>query len=95
MSNPPSPTWRWQDGNDTVTATWRSGGWPRHADEPNGRTEPCRSTLDRRAAALPPCRLPAEWKVERKNGRTVRTSWYCVRDLPSTEAPPVDAEEIR
>jgi hypothetical protein len=95
--NDKAPTaWRWKDGKSTVTATIRPGGWPRYPDEPDGPKELCCSTLARRAQGFGPCHTPAEWKVERRErGRPhVVTGWFCTRDLPSTDAPPVDAEVI-
>lgn len=92
MTNALIYAWRWDDDGESVNATWRIGGWPRYADTSGGRPEPCRSTLARRTVGLPPCTKPAEWKVERRRGRRVTTTWYCTGDLPSTEAPPIDAE---
>lgn len=91
MTNSLIFAWRWDDNGESVTATWRVGGWPRYADAPDS-LEPCRSALARRAAGRPLCTKPAEWKVERRRGRRITTTWYCTRDLPSTEAPPIDAE---
>lgn len=93
MSNATTASWEWQDGRDAVTATWQVDGWPVDPAEPEGRTQPCRSTLARQQQGLGPCRKPAEWKIERRRGRRIATGWYCTRDLPSTEAPPIDAEQ--
>ncbi|SED26310.1 hypothetical protein SAMN05216532_3990 [Streptomyces sp. 2231.1] len=84
MANATSAAWEWQDGQDAVTATWRVGGWPIDPAVSDSLTRPCR----------PSCRKPAEWKIERQGGDGVRTAWYCTRDLPSTEAPPRDAEQV-
>lgn len=84
MSNATSAAWEWQDGPDTVTASWRLGGWPIDPAVTNSLTRPCR----------PSCKKTAEWKVARHQSGNVRTAWYCTRDLPSTEAPPRDAEQV-
>ncbi|MFM9652781.1 hypothetical protein ACKI1S_42610 [Streptomyces galilaeus] len=90
--NNTTAAWEWRDGREAVTATWKVGGWPVDRTEPDGRKQPCRSTLARRAAGLPPCKNLAEWQVERRQGNRISTGWFCMRDLPSTEAPPIDAE---
>lgn len=81
--------WRWVDGDETVTATWLLGGWPRPGQAPAGPKEFCREY------ELPGCRRLAEWKVERRSARGLTANWYCVRGIPSTETPPRDAEKIR
>jgi hypothetical protein len=92
MSNATSAAWEWQDGPDAVTATWRLGGWPIDPAVTDSLTRRCGSTSNGRARSS--CRKPAEWKVERRQRGAVRTAWYCVRDLPSTETPPRDAEQV-
>jgi hypothetical protein len=92
MSNATSAAWEWQDGPASVTASWRLGGWPIDPAVTDSLTRRCGSTSN--GPARSSCRKPAEWKVERRQDGRVRTAWYCTRDLPSTEAPPRDAEQV-
>ncbi|MEV8552585.1 hypothetical protein AB0L04_22550 [Streptomyces glaucescens] len=92
MSNTMTAAWAWQDGQDAVTATWRLGGWPIDPAITDSLTWPCGSTSDRSVRSS--CKKPAEWQVERRRGDHASTAWYCTRHLPSTEAPPRDAEQV-
>lgn len=92
--NNTTAAWKWRDGEDEVTATWQLGGWPLDPTRPDGTKQLCKYKHARRSLGLPPCRLPGEWQIVRRRGGHAESSWYCNRDLPSTEAPPVDAERI-